>query len=52
MKRKLTLTVILIAFIMMSCKERSDFPITDLHVHLKGKLTIEDAAKKSKDENI
>jgi len=28
------------------------FPITDLHIHLKGKLTLEDAAKKSVAENI
>ena len=27
-------------------------PITDLHIHLKGTLTLEDAAKKSKEENI
>jgi hypothetical protein len=31
---------------------KSEMPITDLHVHLKGKLTIEDAVKKSKAENI
>ena len=52
MKRKLILTFVLISFIMLSFKDRPDFPITDLHIHLKGKLTIEDAAKKSKDENI
>jgi len=52
MKCKLSLTLVLILFIFTGCMEKSDFPITDLHVHLKGKLTLEDAAKKSKDENI
>lgn len=34
------------------CSRKADFKITDLHVHLKGNLTIEDAAAKSKAENI
>ena len=42
----------LLILLPISCQTKSPFPITDLHVHLKGKLTIEDAAKKSKDENI
>lgn len=52
MKRNLTLTVILISFIFTGCSQKPEFPLTDLHIHLKGKLNIEDAAKKSKDENI
>jgi hypothetical protein len=44
--------IIIIAFILFGCSEKSNFPLTDLHIHLKGKLTIADAAKKSKDENI
>jgi hypothetical protein len=52
MKKYFALIIVLILFIFSSCKEKSDFPLTDLHVHLKGKLTMEDAAKKSKDENI
>jgi len=52
MKNYFTSTVILFLFILSGCSEKSDFPLTDLHVHLKGKLTIDDAAKKSKDENI
>ena len=52
MKNNFTSTVILFLFILSGCSEKSDFPLTDLHVHLKGKLTIDDAAKKSKDENI
>ena len=39
-------------FIFMSCNDKHDFPLTDLHIHLKGKITIEDAAKKSKEEHI
>jgi hypothetical protein len=49
---RVSLIIILAAFLLSCCTNKSDFPITDLHVHLKGKLTIEDAAKKSKDENI
>lgn len=41
-----------VSMLSFSCQNNAEFPITDLHVHLKGKLTIEDAAKKSKDENI
>ena len=36
----------------MNCKEKEEFRITDLHVHLKGNFTIEDAVIKSKTENI
>jgi hypothetical protein len=36
----------------MSCKRESQFPITDLHVHLKGGFTIQDAVKKSESENV
>jgi len=36
----------------ISCQNKSTFPLTDLHVHIKGKLTIEDLAAKSKAENI
>jgi hypothetical protein len=42
----------LLILLPISCQTKYPFPITDLHVHLKGKLTIEDAAKKSKNENI
>jgi len=50
-----TKTLIIIAafsLLSISCKEKNDFQITDLHVHLKGTLTIDDAAAKSKAENI
>lgn len=37
---------------MTNCKGKDDFPLTDLHVHIKGKLTIEDLAKKCAAEHI
>jgi len=40
------------SLISVSCQNTKEFPITDLHIHLKGKFTIQDAVKKSKDENI
>jgi hypothetical protein len=52
MKRNYVLIFVLFSFLAATCSEKSDFPLTDLHIHLKGKLTIEGAAKKSKDENI
>jgi hypothetical protein len=52
MKKNLLIIIGLFAFIFAGCQKKQPMQITDLHVHLKGKLTIEDAAKKSKDENI
>jgi len=52
MKKELTLILIIVAFIFTSCSEKKDFPITDLHVHIKGKLTIDDLARKSEAEHI
>jgi len=52
MKRISTVLLVITALIISSFKDKSDFPLTDLHVHLKGKLTIDDAAKKSKEEHI
>jgi hypothetical protein len=52
MKTNLSLIIVLISLIFPGCRAKSDFPLTDLHVHLKGKLTIEDAARKSRKENI
>jgi hypothetical protein len=40
------------ALILSGCSNKNQVKITDLHVHLKGKLTIEDAAKKSLQEKI
>ncbi|MCX6327216.1 MAG: hypothetical protein NT144_11290 [Bacteroidia bacterium] len=37
---------------LVGCKTATTLPITDLHVHLKGGFTIQDAVLKSKAENI
>jgi hypothetical protein len=51
--KKTVLTIYAAALIVLSsCTSKAPFPITDLHVHLKGKLTLADAAKKSQDEKI
>jgi histidinol phosphatase-like PHP family hydrolase len=52
MKKQLLATLALLTIFTLSCSKKEDFKITDLHVHLKGKLTIDDAAAKSKAENI
>jgi hypothetical protein len=52
MKATTLIIIGLMAFTLAGCQTKSPFPITDLHIHLKGKLTIGDAAKKSKAENI
>jgi len=44
--------VISIALISISCNKTKEFPITDLHIHLKGSLTLDDAEKKSAAEKI
>ena len=52
MKTNLLSVIIAVSLLLISCKEKDTFRITDLHIHLKGKLTIEDAVAKSKAENI
>lgn len=52
MNRKLLITIIAISLISMSCKKNEPLHITDLHIHLKGNLGIEDAVIKSEAENI
>lgn len=52
MKRLTALTLALASLILTNCKNSDTFPITDLHVHLKGGFTLEDAVAKSKNENI
>ncbi|MCX6328538.1 MAG: hypothetical protein NTZ85_03340 [Bacteroidia bacterium] len=52
MIKKSILAILIISFISISCKRESQFPITDLHVHLKGGFTLQDAVKKSEAENI
>jgi histidinol phosphatase-like PHP family hydrolase len=52
MKKLLFPVIALIVITSMSCSDKAPFKITDLHVHLKGKFTIQDAVTKSKAENI
>jgi histidinol phosphatase-like PHP family hydrolase len=51
--KKISLLIIgLISLSIVNCQTKYPFPLTDLHVHLKGKLTIEDAAKKSAADSV
>jgi len=52
MKTRLFLITIAMFLISTNCKDIKPLQITDLHIHLKGDFTIEDAVKKSKAENI
>lgn len=52
MKKQLFLVSMALLYMTAGCLQTADFPITDLHVHLKGNLTIEDAVRKSQDEGI
>jgi hypothetical protein len=38
--------------ITAGCRQTAEFPITDLHIHLKGDFSIEDAVRKSEAEHI
>jgi hypothetical protein len=52
MKNILVISILATALISNDCKRSDPFPLTDLHIHLKGNFTIQDAVKKSADENI
>ena len=52
MKRISLIIFGLLSFSLFSCRNNSTFPITDLHIHLKGDFNIQDAVMKSKKENI
>jgi len=52
MKKYALLVFALLPFMLLSCKSSDDFPITDLHIHLKGNFKIGDVVIKSKKENI
>jgi Txe/YoeB family toxin of Txe-Axe toxin-antitoxin module len=52
MKTNLVIIIGILSLSLTGCQSKTPFPVTDLHIHLKGKLTIEGAAKKSKKENI
>lgn len=40
------------AVILPACRDKKQMEITDLHIHIKGKLTIDDLVKKSEAEHI
>jgi hypothetical protein len=50
--RKIIIMALLAGSICQGCKNRSEIPITDLHIHIKGDFTIKDAVAKSVKENI
>lgn len=54
--RNSVIILAVIIFVLGGCREKAQksaqMPISDLHVHLKGTLTIDDAVKKSQEENI
>jgi hypothetical protein len=52
MKKQLFFVSLILVFISGACRQTVEFPITDLHVHIKGDFTIEDAVRKSEAENI
>ena len=52
MKKLLFPVISLAAIFLINCNSSNPFKITDLHVHLKGNFTIDDAIAKSKAENI
>jgi hypothetical protein len=52
MKRLFILLPALLVMSFTGNQNKSEFKVTDLHVHIKGGFTIEDAVAKSKKENI
>ena len=52
MKRISLFIIGLLSLSLLNGQNSAPFQLTDLHVHCKGGFTIEDAVKKSKDENI
>jgi histidinol phosphatase-like PHP family hydrolase len=52
MNTKYLVIYLSVALISTGCNRAEEFHVTDLHIHLKGDFTIEDAVKKSKAENI
>jgi histidinol phosphatase-like PHP family hydrolase len=52
MKKNLLIVSMILFFFSFGCNKSTNFPITDLHIHLKGDFNIEDAVLKSKNENI
>ena len=52
MKKKLLFILIAVFIMSAGCKQNNTFRITDLHIHLKGGFTVDDAVAKSVKEKI
>jgi histidinol phosphatase-like PHP family hydrolase len=52
MTRIAVLIIVVLSYTFCNAQNNSPFPLTDLHIHCKGGFTIDDAVKKSKEENI
>jgi hypothetical protein len=52
MKKQFLAVSLILVLITAGCRQTAEFPITDLHVHLKGDFTVDDAVRKSEAENI
>jgi histidinol phosphatase-like PHP family hydrolase len=52
MRTRTAFLIMSFSILLSSCREKDEFQITDLHIHLKGNFTIEDAVAKSKAEGI
>lgn len=52
MKNKFLLIISFYSFLIANGQQNDPFPLIDLHIHLKGDLTIDEAINKSKKDNI
>ena len=52
MRTGILLIILTVFLFSINCRKNEPFPLTDLHIHLKGDFTIEDALEKSEAENI
>jgi histidinol phosphatase-like PHP family hydrolase len=52
MKKLAILVMGLLSMAYCGAQSKHPFPLTDLHIHCKGGFTLDDAVKKSKDEDI
>lgn len=52
MERNSSILIGLSLVLLICCRNNDSFPLTDLHIHIKGDFKIEDAVLKSKNEGI
>lgn len=52
MKSKIYFYILVISSILAGCSSNDQIPVTDLHIHLKGDFTVNDAVVKSATEGI